>query len=179
MEKIKSLFKDQAFLFAVKVLLVYFCWKVFAHFAFPTSWWHSITYHVGSWYASIAAPILTALGTNAHAIGPDIHMNVGFMTVADHCLGFPAMVVYAGSIALFPGRWIDKLWYIPMGWLILICLNLVRICFSSYAWENFNPFYFKLNHSVIFVVLFYSTVFALIALWMKKYGQPDPNLSDQ
>lgn len=173
MEKIKSLLNDKALLFGVKILFVYLCWKIFAHFTHDTAWWQSITYRTGSLYAGAAAPILTAFGTPAHAIGPNIYMAIGYMFVADHCLAFPVMVVYAGSIALFPGRWIDKLWYIPMGWLIMICLNLIRICLTSYAWEHFNPFYFRLNHSVIFVIVFYSTVFLLIALWMRKYSRGD------
>jgi exosortase/archaeosortase family protein len=179
MGKLKSLLADKGVLFSLKILFVYLCWKAFAHFTHDTAWWHSITYRTGSLYASAAAGILSAFGEKATPVGPDIYMAIGYMNVADHCLAFPAMVIYAGSILLFPGKWINKLWYIPMGWLIMICINLIRICLTSYAWEHFNPFYFKLNHSVIFVIVFYSTVFALIALWMKKYSQPISPLSNQ
>jgi exosortase/archaeosortase family protein len=169
-DKIKKLWHDPSIGFGFKMVAVYLCWKVFAHYTGHTDWWQRFTLMYGSIYARLTASFLSVLGLSATARGADIVMGGTYITVADHCLAIPATVIFAGSILLSPGRWSSKCWYIALGCAIIIVVNILRLAMVCYMWIHFNSLFFELNHSVIFVILFYSIVLWMVVHWMKKYA---------
>jgi exosortase/archaeosortase family protein len=170
MKKLSLLLHDKGITFGLKIIFVYLCWKVFAFFTHGTMWWLAFTDYVGHQYAILVAGMLVAMGDKADVVGININFTNGFIAVCDLCLAFPAMFVYTGSIIIFPGAWQNKIWYIPLGWLIIVIINILRMLLVCYAWIHWSSFYFNLHHTVIGLGIFYGITLALIVLWTRRFS---------
>lgn len=128
---------------------------------------------------SLATVMLTALG---YEMLPeprfDLERYIGVqggshLWIGDPCNGIPLFAAFAIFIIAFPGPWRHKLWFIPLGILVIHLLNAIRVAVLcivvtiSYDWLNFN-------HDYTFYAVVYGTVFALWALWVKRFGQWRP-----
>jgi exosortase/archaeosortase family protein len=80
------------------------------------------------------------------------------------CLGFKQMSIYAGIILLYWGPLLKKLWYIPMGCIILTAYNVVRIAVTVWL-TNGHPERFDSLHDGILRYIYYTIVFLLWVVW--------------
>ncbi|MDB5281947.1 MAG: Exosortase EpsH-related protein, partial [Bacteroidota bacterium] len=92
--------------------------------------------------------------------------------VEEHCLAFPATIIFICAIALFSGSWKNKAWFIPLGIFCIILINLIRLLFVCYVFENFSARFYQINHSVVYVIVVYAFIFLMIVWWMNKYSKP-------
>jgi exosortase/archaeosortase family protein len=80
------------------------------------------------------------------------------------CLGFKQMLIYSGIILFYWGPLLKKLWYIPLGCLILTIYNIIRI--STTVWlTNGNPDRFESLHDGALRYIYYTIVFFLWVAW--------------
>ncbi len=85
------------------------------------------------------------------------------------CMGRNVMLGFAALIAVFPGKFIHKLWYIPMGLLIIIFINILRI--SGLAITAYCcPQYSDINHHFIFKIVAWIAIFILWVIWFNKFS---------
>ena len=80
------------------------------------------------------------------------------------CLGFKQMSIYAGVILFYWGPLLKKLWYIPMGCVILTIYNTIRIATTVWL-TNGNPERFDSLHDGILRYIYYAIVFLLWVVW--------------
>ena len=64
----------------------------------------------------------------------------------------------------------DKLWYIPMGCIILTVYNIIRIGSISML-ARLNPDKFDFYHDGIFRYIYYTIIFLLWVVWEEVYVQ--------
>ena len=84
------------------------------------------------------------------------------------CSGLKQMYIYFCVIAFYRGPWLQKLWYIPMGLMVVYLFNIFRITAISYiAYNNRETFDFLHNH--LFKYLFYGVIFLLWVVWEHKF----------
>jgi exosortase family protein XrtF len=86
------------------------------------------------------------------------------------CNGITLMFLFAIFIIAYPGNLKSKLWYLPLGILLVFCLNLLRIMSLSLI-SLYNPAYLNFNHTYTFTFLAYSFVFGLWMLWVNKFAK--------
>ena len=80
------------------------------------------------------------------------------------CLGIKQMFIFAGIMLFYRGPFLKKLWYIPMGCLILTIYNIIRI--AGICWlTNGHPDRFDSLHDGIFRYIYYGIVFLLWVVW--------------
>lgn len=85
------------------------------------------------------------------------------------CMGRNVMIGFAALIAVFPGKFINKMWYIPMGIIILIFVNVLRI--SGLAITAYCcPQYSDINHYVVFKIVAWIVIFFLWVIWFNKFS---------
>ncbi len=85
------------------------------------------------------------------------------------CMGRNVMLGYIVLILVFPGKFIHKLWYIPLGVLIIIFVNMLRI--SGLAITSYCcPEYSDINHYVIFQIAAYIVIFILWIIWFNRFS---------
>ncbi|MBS1635502.1 MAG: archaeosortase/exosortase family protein [Bacteroidetes bacterium] len=87
------------------------------------------------------------------------------------CNGITLIFLFAVFIVAYPGNIKNKLWFIPLGILLVHLINLLRII-SLALIAFYAPEYLNFNHTYTFTFLAYSFVFGLWMLWVNKYANP-------
>jgi Predicted membrane protein len=80
------------------------------------------------------------------------------------CTGIKQMFIFAGIILFYRGPFFKKMWYIPLGCLVLTLYNIVRIALISVL-TNQHPEQFHSLHNGIFRYIYYGIVFLLWIIW--------------
>jgi len=81
--------------------------------------------------------------------------------VGPSCDGVVLFALFAIFILSFPGRWIRKLWFIPLGIAAIHAANILRIVSLLLIQLYFGEDALKFNHDYTFTVFVYSIIFAL------------------
>jgi exosortase/archaeosortase family protein len=92
------------------------------------------------------------------------------------CIGIKQMGIFSGVMACYFGPWKKKLWYIPMGCIVLTIYNIIRIG-SITLLTNGHPDKFDSLHDGIFRYIYYTIIFVLWLCWeeliAKKHREHD------
>ena len=157
----------------LKVFFVYGCWKAFHAYLWRSKEsiesWHNMLTGYEELYASLASRILRVFGYPSSHAGINIYIDPTHSTyIAEHCLAIPSMVVFAGSILIFPGSIRDKLWFIPLGVFLIFCLNLVRIVSLGITMVHVDKEVYDDFHNYIFLGAFYFVVLMMVIWWMER-----------
>ncbi len=83
------------------------------------------------------------------------------------CSGDKQILQFALLMLLYPGPWRKKLWYIPMGMLIVHATNIIRVVLLSVT-AVMEPHYMKTVHDTALRAMFYVVIFALWMGWEEK-----------
>ena len=97
--------------------------------------------------------------------------NSGYIAINKSCSGLKQILQFALLMAVYPGLWKRKLWFIPAGILIVHLTNLFRIAGLSVVIVAM-PEYWDLSHDYFFRPFFYVVIFSLWVLWVEKIGRP-------
>lgn len=93
------------------------------------------------------------------------------VVIAPECASLKQWMHWIFLMVLFPGPWKHKLWYIPIGLVIIEWTNVIRICgilMMQIPWPNS----FHIAHDYIFKVFFYFVIFLMWMLWVEKFYNP-------
>ncbi|MBA4240153.1 MAG: hypothetical protein C0448_05475 [Sphingobacteriaceae bacterium] len=85
------------------------------------------------------------------------------------CNGITLMFLFAIFVIAYPGSIKNKLWYVPLGILIVHTINIIRIIALALI-SYYNYEYLDFNHTYTFTFLAYSAVFGLWMLWVNKFS---------
>jgi exosortase/archaeosortase family protein len=94
------------------------------------------------------------------------------------CTGLKQAYIFLCIIAFNRGSWKKKIWFIPLGLLVVYIFNIIRIAVIAACMEN-HPNWFELLHLYAFKYIFYGIIFLMWVLWEEKIGnrQPKPDAS--
>ncbi len=90
--------------------------------------------------------------------------------VGDECNGFKLFSIFSIFIIAFPGNWKTKLWYIPLGLVLIHLANIIRVM-ALVLINSYYPKYLDFNHLYTFTIFVYSIIFFLWYYWAKKQTQ--------
>ena len=93
----------------------------------------------------------------------------GFVCVGSGCSGLELFLLFFGFIFLMRGRLVDKLWFVPLGVLGILFMNIIRITALSVIHYHHRE-YLEFNHKYTFVVIVYGAIFGLWILWINKFA---------
>ena len=80
------------------------------------------------------------------------------------CLGFKQMFIFSGIMLCYWGPLLKKLWYIPMGCIILSAYNVVRVAITVWLTDG-HPERFMSLHDGMLRYIYYTIVFLLWMIW--------------
>lgn len=86
------------------------------------------------------------------------------------CNGITLMFLFAIFVIAYPGNIKNKLWYVPLGILIVHTINILRIIALALI-AHYYPAYLDFNHTYTFTFVAYSAVFGLWMLWVNKFSK--------
>ena len=92
------------------------------------------------------------------------------LEVGAPCDGLVLHALFLSFIVAFPGPWKHKLWFAPIGVLLIHGINVLRIV-SLAMIIHYKPEYLDFNHDYTFTILVYSFVFLLWMIWVRKFSR--------
>jgi len=103
----------------------------------------------------------------ADAVGVDGTHGV---LIGHNCNGLSLFALFTGFILIFPGKFIHKLFFIPIGLALIHFLNILRLMGLAIV-IVYYPNSLDFNHKYTFAIVIYSFVFFLWFLWVKKFSK--------
>lgn len=167
-------------IFSLITIVIHILWRLWAyqlHYA-PIAGFMSdagqfmadIVFQQGSWIVR-------------HVIGMDIRIegntmyfaNNGYLLINSGCSGIKPIMQFIILMILYPGPWKKKLWFIPVGIVIVHITNLIRVTGLSIGIMEW-PTYWKFSHDYIFRPFFYVVIFSMWLLWEEKVRGQRPEV---
>jgi exosortase/archaeosortase family protein len=151
----------------------YFLWfspNVWTLPIISTLWGHFIHYTL-HFLVEPAIWVLHLLGYGAQVVNErnidmfDLEFNVH---IKNFCLGVDMMFTLTALIIAFPGKWTDRLWFIPVGLIGIHFINIARVVALCIAWVkygNTGP----IDHHDWFNVIAVIFIFLLFVVWVNRY----------
>ena len=90
--------------------------------------------------------------------------------IGEPCNGIKVFGLFTIFIISFKGKVIDKLWFIPIGILILHCINVIRVAILTYISAT-NPYILDFNHNITFQLIVYVSMLTLWYWWIVQYSK--------
>jgi exosortase family protein XrtF len=85
------------------------------------------------------------------------------------CDGIELFALFVVFVLAFPGPWKHRIWYLPLGVLLIHGINILRV--SSLAIiDSINPAWLAFNHDYTFTILVYLFVFLLWYVWVNRFS---------
>lgn len=178
-QKIKSLDREgtkSAVLFLIKTAGVYVAWKAFTymmeHVPALIPFWNAFRDWCGEILAKICRFIVCdVMGYTGWAVGRNfIIEGTNGIAIKNSCIGISAMVIFAGLVAVYPGKWKHKLWYIPLGMILVQASNVFRLVGLALMQKHSDEAFVRFNHGYTYVIITYSFIFLLVYWWMNKWA---------
>lgn len=85
------------------------------------------------------------------------------------CLGRQLMGLFAGFLIAYPGKISSKLWFIPLGLVIVNILNVLRITILALVLFHYPEANITYHHD-IFNIVVYAFIFLMWVFWISRYG---------
>lgn len=129
-------------------------------------WLANQVYHISLWFnRSILGLHITLEPGNTMWFS-----NGGYISVNTSCSGLKQFYQVLVLFVLFPGPWIHKLWYIPLGFAIMFATNVFRIVALSLIllWK---PEHWDFSHDWILRPFFYVVLFGLWVYWVEHFSR--------
>ena len=90
--------------------------------------------------------------------------------IGEPCNGIKVFGLFSIFIISFKGKVIDKLWFIPIGILILHCINVIRVAILTYISAT-NPYILDFNHNITFQLIVYVSMLGLWYWWIIQFSK--------
>lgn len=161
--------------FALNGVILYLIWQifytVFRDLDFINFFYEEATYllttiqlrftkillEIFGYHIEIYGKLIKAIG------GTSIHLDRG-------CLGRNPQGLFIGFLLAYPGSFKNKLWYIPLGLIVITILNIFRII-ALFITNDYYPEYLDLNHHYIFKIVVYFFIFLMWLIWIQKVSK--------
>ena len=119
--------------------------------------------------AQIITTVLNFLGFDVTLNSQNVirHASGQAIRVVWACAGIKQAYIFLCIILFYRGPWLKKLWYIPLGLLVVYLFNIFRIAFIT-GFIEFYPNSFGFLHEHLFKYLFYGIIFLMWVLWEEK-----------
>lgn len=163
---------------AVRFLLIggvaYLLWLLVYHNLIQvyTNW----DYYLNLNIVQSSKVLLSIIGTETfvdiesdHVVLVTSNSSFSSIWVGDECNGFKLFSIFSIFILAFPGNWKNKLWFIPLGILLVHLANILRVC-ALIIINNNHPEYLEFNHLYTFTIFVYLIIFMLWYWYAKKFS---------
>ncbi len=120
--------------------------------------------------AEVAAVAFRLFGYTAEVQGRLLHLNQQPVVYIDNaCNGMVLLAIFAGFVLAFPGPWRKKLFFIPLGLLLVAALNSLRVVALAVN-LLVSRSTFDFNHKYTYLFMVYGCILLLWMYWVKRYS---------
>lgn len=128
--------------------------------------------------------VLNVLGYTTFMVLQDRDMQVigidgsNGVWVGSNCNAITLFSLFSVFIIAYPGNQKHKLWYVPLGILLIHLLNIIRVV-SLAIIAYYNPYSLDFNHTYTFTFIVYGFIFYLWITWVNKFAIINPLSNEQ
>lgn len=83
------------------------------------------------------------------------------------CLGVDMMFAFAALVVSYPGQWIHRMWFLPLGYIAIELLNIIRVIGLCLVWLNYGTGG-PIDHHDIFNIAMVVAILMLFFVWVQK-----------
>jgi exosortase/archaeosortase family protein len=170
-------FRD-VFWFAVITLAIHYSYRFWAnslHYRPIQEWMSGMQQMLTGWV------FIQSLWVDRHILDISLQVtdqtmtfdNGSWISINRSCAGDKQILQFMLLLLIYPGPWKHKLWYIPMGMVIIHFTNVLRIVLLSLVSVNW-PEYWHLAHNTVLRGMFYVVILVLWIVWIEFIGPPSP-----
>lgn len=96
----------------------------------------------------------------------DLYDSVINLHVRNYCLGVDMMAMLTFLVISYPGRWRDRLWFIPMGLFGVFAINVLRVSIMCYMtiYHGYSNF---IDRHALFNILATGFIFLMFVQWVR------------
>ncbi len=119
--------------------------------------------------------VLNLLGYGAEIVNQryiDLYDSIISIHIRNYCLGIDMMFTLTALIISFPGKWIDRLWFIPMGIIGIQLINIARVVGLCLSWILLERGDF-VDHHTVFNITAVIFIFLLFTVWVNRYKKQE------
>lgn len=153
---------------------LYLIWLIVYQYVIKiyTVWDFELNYNIveisNFWLNSFGIPSYIDVESDHIMLLKDTGYNAG-VWVGDNCNGFKLFSIFSIFLLAYPGSSWSKLWYIPLGIILIHLANIVRIM-ALFIISDHHPEWLDFNHLYTFTAFVYGVIFLLWIVWIKRYG---------
>lgn len=141
-------YQHPVFIFLLKAALLYGLW-----FLLYDLWLVGL---IDNWVIQnsiyFTGKLLTVLGHEMYTHGRVVGLTeFSGLWIGNSCNGVPLFALFSGFIIAYPGQWLRKLWFIPLGVMIIHFLNILRIA-ALVLIQGYAPDSLDFNHTYTFTL---------------------------
>lgn len=129
--------------------------------------------------AANAAAVLRVLGFDAVVSSSQLNMimmnRYPAVYIAPYCDGMVLYALFSGFVIAFPTPSPHKLWFIPLGVVLIYSINVLRIVAMCINYLYF-PQSFDFNHHYTFAFIVYGVIGMLWVWWATRLAEPAINV---
>ena len=163
---------ESVFIFLIRFGILYFIWEILFHFI----WKEEMLFQM---YSELSLLLINSIleccslflglfniETEIVSIDRILKLpgTIG-VTVGEPCIGYDVTALYVALIMSCKGAIKQKLWFIPMGVIIIFFVNVVRISALALL-VTINQEIWELNHKLIFTIVVYVIIFLMWRFWL-------------
>ncbi len=155
-------------LFLVKCILLYAVWLLLRKFVF---------YPESSSDKFLIYQITHSTAFFLNLLGYETYVDRTFVGIAEHpgvsiafnCNGLSLMYLFVSFILAFSGKWKHKLFFIPLGLIVIHVFNIVRTALLAII-VVYKPGWTDFNHKYTFTATIYIVIFILWVVWVNYFS---------
>jgi exosortase/archaeosortase family protein len=130
----------------------------------------SIPFYITKSLLLLSQFYLKIIGYNSIIIGNKIQIiGAKGLHIIYGCLGISHIALFTGLIISYPGKIINKLWYIPLGILIIDIVNAFRLSMFTLAIARI-PEHAELIHYYVTRITIYLSIFFMWIIWIRFFS---------
>jgi len=97
--------------------------------------------------------------------------------VGSGCNGLELFALFAGFILIFEGNWKHKIWFIPLGIIVIHLLNVGRVLALIFS-GNVSVSLLNFNHKYTFTIIMYIITFIGWMVWVKYFSNKSKKVDE-
>lgn len=166
-EMIKS--NKFVFLFFLKALSLYLIWFfLYEQWLSEIGWVDNVVIDNIVYLTEV---ILNGVGYDLFVYDHTIGIDGGHgVYIGTPCDAIELMALFSGFVLIIKGSWINRLWFIPVGLIIIHFLNIIRVI-ALVLIAHYAEGYLEFNHKYTFTLILYVIVFVGWIIWVKYFSK--------
>ena len=133
---------------------------------------HLIVDNIVFFTANILAAFNYMIYVDGQTVG--IYGAAANVFVGTGCNGLEMITLFSGFVLIFEGSWKHKIWFIPLGIIILYFLNIMRVLALIFI-GKYSLSSLEFNHHYTFTFIMYGITFIGWLIWVKYFSNKNIN----